>query len=535
MTRPLIVGFLKVRNEIIREGNIYRCVKNLKKFTDTIVACDDASSDGTNKYLKRNVVKDQRILVPYKEQDFRKELFWKQQMMQIVHRLQPYFVWWQDADEELERDGVEKIRQFCEENKTTKFLAWRFHYTQLWRSAAWARTDEGFDEGSYIKLWRWSPDLSFDIVKKTHHAQFPQQFMSYISNPGVIPENPWEVIHWGNFGTNLRWKAIQYYGGLGGVDRHLNFETGSFRAVRLAKPRALAETSVPKPVPFTLAEKKRILSFKNLKALPETFTVVIPTRDRAAYLSRALQSLLDQTYDKWIALVLDDGSKDDTKLAMRGWQDRDPRIFYCRYPAKGAVWVNERGMDMACEFTEWWTRLGSDDYFTPRKLERDAAALRLHKACYGPYRVLRMDRGDVLGETCNKPEQPSTIKEALLGPRGFVVSWACVAARTSLLRQVKHHWKNYCAKGLVRMEDYLVNARMVRFADFVWRGAEIGGELLINPHPNAVNARNLEHDAIWRINPVGASSDAGFTGNEDVLTRKIIAEENEAWAKSPKT
>ena len=42
----LIVGFLKVRNEIIREGNIYRCLQNMQEICDEIYAIDDASYDG---------------------------------------------------------------------------------------------------------------------------------------------------------------------------------------------------------------------------------------------------------------------------------------------------------------------------------------------------------------------------------------------------------------------------------------------------------------------------------------------------------
>lgn len=190
MTRPLIVGFMKVRNEVIREGNIYRAIKNLKKFTDTIVACDDASVDGTLQYLRNRVPKDQRVLVPAHQQDFRKELFWKQRMMEIVHRLQPHFVWWHDADEELEDAGVQNIRRFCETNLNTAPMAWRFHYTQLWRNASWARTDEGFDDGSFIKLWRWSPDLSFNVKDGTHHYQFPQQLAEHVGDKDAIPETP---------------------------------------------------------------------------------------------------------------------------------------------------------------------------------------------------------------------------------------------------------------------------------------------------------------------------------------------------------
>ena len=50
----------------------------------------------------------------------------------------------------------------------------------------------------------------------------------------------------------------------------------------------------------------------NLRGLEGWFTVVVPSFNRAKDLPRALNSLLAQRYEKWIAVVLDDGSTDGT-------------------------------------------------------------------------------------------------------------------------------------------------------------------------------------------------------------------------------
>lgn len=518
--RPLICGFLKVRNELLRSGNVVRAVKHLQTFCDTIVACDDASYDGTRAYLQRVIPPDQLLLIEPGQQDFRKELAVKQEMLQIVHRLQPHWIWWHDADEELEAEGVAKIRAFCAAQREGSVQAYRSRYVQLWRNRTWYRLDDGFNDGWFLKLWRWSPALSFDVQPGTHLNQFPQQFLS-LWNSDKIGNVPWKVIHWGNYGVNLRWKCIQYWGGLGGVERHLSFEDGEFAKIDPTLSPNLRQDE-PKPVPFTPSEKARIRSFRNLKGLEGTFTVVIPTHNRAAYLPTTLQSLLDQTYDKWLALVLDDGSTDDTPALMAEWQERDPRIFYARYPKLGAVALNEIGMATACEWSSWWTRLGSDDYFEPHKLQLDAMALTHHEWVYGLYRVLR-DGG--LHEMCNHASDPESFRQQLLDGR-FVVSWANCAARTSLLAKVRKVFGTFCDPRLQNMEDFLVNARLARFAAPVFRGTT-GRTVVFDPDPATASAiqPHLIHDAIWRVNPVGATANTTLTASEDVLTRQLIADE----------
>lgn len=56
-------------------------------------------------------------------------------------------------------------------------------------------------------------------------------------------------------------------------------------------------------------------------------SVVLPTRDRAALLSRALASVHAQTYPHWELLVVDDGSVDDTPALLAGVSDPRVRAF----------------------------------------------------------------------------------------------------------------------------------------------------------------------------------------------------------------
>ncbi len=539
--RPLLSLFSKLHNEVLREGDVFRMLRNAEHYVDAAVICDDASLDGTAEVVRAWLAaqagrtgRPERwrfVQVPPDQQDFRKELFWKQRMLEEVHAIGPRWVYWLDGDEVLDANGTENLRQWLEGTAEARVEhAWRLHYSQFWRNTAWARTDSQFDEGSFIKLWRYSPDLTFDVVEGTHHAQFPRQVAQALAM-GLVGVAPFEQLHYGNYGKNLIFKCVQYWGGLGGVDRHLVFPQATYRPVHQSTipPGCESVVGAP-PQPFTDREVELIRAMRDLRGLDGWFTVVVPTYNRAATLPRALDSLLAQTYESWVALVLDDGSTDATPQVMRAYQERDPRIFYARYPDnRGGVVMNELGMGLASSMTEYWTRLGSDDWFGPQKLAYDAAALSQFEACYGSYVVARDGK---LAEPCNPPREPKVNREALL-TSGFVASWANVAVRTSVLRAIRQRYRGFCDPRLRNMEDFLVNARIAReTTGFVWRG-RVDGEVVVNPPPDliqkVIGPRGFgvtEVEAVWTASTAGASGNVLQYMKDENLTRQLILQEN---------
>lgn len=521
----LIVGFMKVRNSLAR-GNLYRVLLNMQTFCDDLFVCDDASWDGTHEYLQTFLPDDHILRIPPEDHDFAKELHYKQKLLDMVHKAGPWqWVMWMDDDEVLDANGVENLRNFLRSVPDKEIpKAFAFHYTQLWRNASWARVDEGFDKGKFIKLWRWNPGLEFNIVPGTHHAQFPNNIVTRYE--GHVFEAPFEIIHYGNYGPNLKWKCIQYSTGLGGVDRHLLFDKAEYRPVpkELFPPQA-DHIYGDKPKPFTKKEVAYIRGMGLMKDLKDVFCVIIPSYNRAHTLPRALDSLINQTYDRWVAFVLDDGSTDETEALMHEYQEKDQRIFYIRYlERRGGVAMNEIGMDIACQVAEWWSRLGSDDWFDPKKLEYDAKALKEHEAVYGPF-------SDVLdGEArtvANAPVDPRKTTEALL--KGFFqVSWANCAVNTKVLKKVHKRFGDFCNKELFNMEDFLVNSRIARFADWHWRGA-IDGKFVIHEVGTVFppgDLKKITPDAYWNVNRDGASADIQTYNRDQHLTIKCIHDDD---------
>ena len=103
-------------------------------------------------------------------------------------------------------------------------------------------------------------------------------------------------------------------------------------------------------------------------------SVVIPTYNRAYCLGATLGSLQRQTYPDWEALVIDDGSKDDTAGVVRALAAQDPRIKYIHQQNQGVSAARNAGIGVADG--AWVGFLDSDDAWEPWKLSAQIACFR---------------------------------------------------------------------------------------------------------------------------------------------------------------
>jgi glycosyltransferase involved in cell wall biosynthesis len=111
-------------------------------------------------------------------------------------------------------------------------------------------------------------------------------------------------------------------------------------------------------------------------------SVIIPTYNHAHFLGRALQSVLDQTYPNWEAIVIDNHSQDNTDEIVRNYQD--PRITLLKIHNNGVI-AASRNMGIRSARGDWIAFLDSDDVWYPAKLEHCLAKLNegFDLACHG--------------------------------------------------------------------------------------------------------------------------------------------------------
>jgi len=95
-------------------------------------------------------------------------------------------------------------------------------------------------------------------------------------------------------------------------------------------------------------------------------SIVIPTYNHAKFISKALKSVINQTYKNWEAIIIDNESVDETYKIINEFND--PRINYFKISNDGVI-AKSRNLGINEAKGEWIAFLDSDDWWTKDKLE----------------------------------------------------------------------------------------------------------------------------------------------------------------------
>jgi glycosyltransferase involved in cell wall biosynthesis len=96
------------------------------------------------------------------------------------------------------------------------------------------------------------------------------------------------------------------------------------------------------------------------------FSIIIASYNRANLINRAVNSLISQTEKDWEAIIVDDGSNDDSYSVIQPLLEKDSRIKYIRKEHGGEVSTKNKGICSAAG--KFITFLDSDDEYAPEHL-----------------------------------------------------------------------------------------------------------------------------------------------------------------------
>ncbi len=104
-------------------------------------------------------------------------------------------------------------------------------------------------------------------------------------------------------------------------------------------------------------------------------SVIIPLFNKAPYIERALRSVLNQTFEDFEIIVVDDGSTDDGAKIVEAFAERRLRLIKQDKAGPGAA--RNRGLEAAqCELVAF---LDADDEWQPEYLAESVAFLNQHE------------------------------------------------------------------------------------------------------------------------------------------------------------
>jgi len=99
-----------------------------------------------------------------------------------------------------------------------------------------------------------------------------------------------------------------------------------------------------------------------------TVSIVVPAYNAARYIGAALESVLAQTFSAWECVVVDDGSRDQTRARAQGYADRDQRVRVVSQHNAGVAAARNEGLGRCSPDVPYILFLDSDDLLEPTAL-----------------------------------------------------------------------------------------------------------------------------------------------------------------------
>ncbi|WP_289021501.1 glycosyltransferase family 2 protein [uncultured Salegentibacter sp.] len=147
-------------------------------------------------------------------------------------------------------------------------------------------------------------------------------------------------------------------------------------------------------------------------------SVIIPTYNRGHLIKDSVESVLNQTYENWELIIVDDGSTDNTKEVLKAYE-MDQRISYVHRPSsypKGANACRNYGFEISKgDYVKW---LDSDDLLTENCLEEQLHNIQQNNAhvdfCNSQLFSVKEDRREVINRPWSNSLSTQNISSDLI-------------------------------------------------------------------------------------------------------------------------
>ncbi|MFM9614881.1 glycosyl transferase family A [Streptomyces sp. V2] len=130
--------------------------------------------------------------------------------------------------------------------------------------------------------------------------------------------------------------------------------------------------------------------------MPPRLSVVVPVYNVELFLDECLQSLTDQTFTDWEAVVVDDGSTDGSLAIAERWAAKDDRIRVVPQQNQGLGPARNTGVAHLTDGTEFVAFVDSDDIVLPDAYERFIASLDKTGSDFASGNVNLLKAGEIL-------------------------------------------------------------------------------------------------------------------------------------------
>ena len=154
------------------------------------------------------------------------------------------------------------------------------------------------------------------------------------------------------------------------------------------------------------------------KLINEKVSVITPAYNAERFIADTIESVLNQTYQNFELIIVDDCSIDKTEEVIRNYMKKDDRIQYKKLNGNsGAAVVRNTAIEMSNG--RYLAFLDSDDIWDSNKLEKQLEFMKKKKIGFSftSYRLMN-EEGEVLNKEIHVPETISykgLLKNTIIG------------------------------------------------------------------------------------------------------------------------
>lgn len=141
-------------------------------------------------------------------------------------------------------------------------------------------------------------------------------------------------------------------------------------------------------------------------------SVIIPCYNQARFLLETCNSLLAQDYNNWEAIIVNDGSLDETEEVAKKIVDLDDRFKYF-YKSNGGL-SSARNFGLENANGDYVQFLDSDDVLRPEKFSNSIKLIDHFDIVITDFLRFKSDNGKLKKAFCNLSEQQYTFESILL-------------------------------------------------------------------------------------------------------------------------
>ena len=117
-------------------------------------------------------------------------------------------------------------------------------------------------------------------------------------------------------------------------------------------------------------------------------SIIMPSWNTGRFIAESIQSVINQTYQKWELLIVDDCSTDNTDAVVTSFTDERIRYFHNDHNSGAAL---TRNYALREAQGEWIAFLDSDDLWLPKKLEKQLNFMNRNGYVFSYHEYVKID------------------------------------------------------------------------------------------------------------------------------------------------